>query len=135
MDKPPSRKPPGAGRGSGAQAACPGRSGEDLLRDCRVDTFRSGGPGGQHQNKVESGVRLTHLPSGIVVVSRRHRSQSRNRHDAVERLRKELEDRSRKDKPRIATSVPRAERRRRLDQKKKRSRLKVLRKNPLPRED
>jgi peptide chain release factor 2 len=50
---------------------------EDLKRD----TFRSGGPGGQHQNKTESGVRYTHLPTGIAAESRSERSQHKN--DAV----------------------------------------------------
>jgi len=50
-----------------------------LLAECRVETFRAGGPGGQHQNKTESGVRLTHLPSGISVTARDSRSQHRNR--------------------------------------------------------
>jgi peptide chain release factor 2 len=50
---------------------------EDLKRD----TFRSGGPGGQHQNKTESGVRYTHLPTGIAAESRTERSQHKN--DAV----------------------------------------------------
>ena len=43
----------------------------ELLAECRVDTFRSGGKGGQHQNVTESGVRLTHLPTGTVTASRR----------------------------------------------------------------
>jgi peptide chain release factor 1 len=46
--------------------------------DIRRDTFRSGGPGGQHQNKTESGVRLTHLPTGVVAESRSERSQHKN---------------------------------------------------------
>ena len=102
----------------------------DLLAACRVDTFRAGGPGGQHQNKVESGVRLTHLPTGIVVTSRRHRSQRRNREDALDRLEAELESRSRTRRPRIATSVPKREKRKRLEAKKRRSRLKRLRDRP-----
>lgn len=108
------------------------RSDAELLRHCRVDTFRSGGPGGQHQNKVESGVRLTHLPTGVVVVSRRHRSQNRNRQEALRRLREELERRTRVEKPRIRTPIPRAERERRLEGKKRRARVKFLRKKPDP---
>jgi peptide chain release factor 1 len=46
--------------------------------EVRRDTFRSGGPGGQHQNKTESGVRLVHLPTGVVAESRTERSQHKN---------------------------------------------------------
>jgi peptide chain release factor 2 len=51
----------------------------EVTRDeLRRDTFRSGGPGGQHQNKTESGVRWTHLPTGIAAESRSERSQHKN---------------------------------------------------------
>lgn len=46
--------------------------------DLKRDTFRSGGPGGQHQNKTESGVRYTHLPTGVAAESRSERSQHKN---------------------------------------------------------
>lgn len=111
-----------------------GLSDQDLLRECRVDTFRSGGAGGQHQNKVESGVRLTHRGTGIVVSSRRHRSQHRNREDALRKLREKLAQLDRTDPPRIPTRVPRGQRRKRLEEKRKRSRVKHLRKRP-PAED
>lgn len=104
----------------------------DLLSECRVDTFRSGGKGGQHQNKVESGVRLTHRPTGLVVISRKHRSQHRNREDALRRLRGKLEAMDRKDPPRLPTRVPEREKRRRLAAKRRRSRLKRLRDRPGP---
>ena len=52
-------------------------SDEQLLAECRVETFRAGGPGGQHQNATESGVRLVHLPSGLRAVAREERSQHR----------------------------------------------------------
>ena len=55
-------------------------------KDFRIDTFRSGGKGGQHQNKVESGVRITHKISGLVAESRDSRSQHRNRTIAFNRL-------------------------------------------------
>ena len=54
--------------------------------DVRVDTHRGSGPGGQHRNKVASAVRLTHLPTGIVVTASEDRSQHRNRAVAWERL-------------------------------------------------
>lgn len=54
--------------------------------DLRVDTFRSSGAGGQHVNKTESGVRFTHLPTGIVSESTDSRSQHKNREIALQRL-------------------------------------------------
>ena len=56
------------------------------LGDCRVDTFRSGGKGGQHQNKTESGARITHPPSGAVGESREERSQLQNKRTAFKRM-------------------------------------------------
>ena len=58
-----------------------------LLRQCKVDTYRSSGPGGQHANKVESAVRLTHGPTGLVASASDERSQHRNRAIALKRLR------------------------------------------------
>ena len=54
--------------------------------DLRVDTFRSSGAGGQHVNKTESGVRFTHMPTGIVAESTDGRSQIQNREIAIQRL-------------------------------------------------
>ncbi|MCK0208810.1 peptide chain release factor 2 [Starkeya koreensis] len=58
--------------------------------DVRVDTMRSGGAGGQHVNKTESAVRLTHIPTGIAVVSQGDRSQHKNRATAWDMLRAKL---------------------------------------------
>lgn len=62
------------------------------IRDCDLkrDVFRSGGPGGQHQNKTESGVRYTHLPTGIAAESRSERSQHKNDANAMAVLKAKL---------------------------------------------
>jgi len=113
-------------------AAMPAIPADDdaLLAQCRVETFRSGGPGGQHQNVTESGVRLVHLPTGLRVVSREERSQHRNRARALKRLREKLEARRKKAKPRVKTKVPRATKARRRDSKRKRGETKRLRRKP-----
>ncbi len=103
---------------------------EELLSQCRVETFTAGGKGGQHQNRTESGVRLTHLPTGLVVASRDERSQHRNKKIALSRLRDRLKARNRKPKRRIRTRVPGREKKRRLKNKRRRGRLKKLRGPP-----
>ena len=105
-------------------------SDDDLLAECSVETFRAGGPGGQHQNTTESAVRLTHLPTGIRATARDERSQHRNRATALARLRAKLEEHNRVATPRKRTRVPASQKRKRLAKKRKRSETKKLRKPP-----
>ena len=103
-----------------------------LLADVDVETYRASGPGGQHRNKTESAVRMTHRPSGIVRVATEHRSQLRNRLLALERIWKALEARKRKPKPRVATKPSKAARTRRLESKARDAAKKAIRRKPDP---
>lgn len=103
---------------------------EELLKQCRIDTFRSSGKGGQHANKTDSAIRLTHLQTGIVVVCQDERSQFRNKEIAVSRLRKKLQTLYKKRKKRISTRPTTASNERRMLSKKLRSEKKNLRKKP-----
>ncbi len=94
---------------------------ESLERDCDLEFFVAGGPGGQHRNKVETGVRLTHRPSGTVVTATERRSQSANRNAAFERMAEKLEKMQRPRKVRKATRPTVESKRKRLEGKRKQS--------------
>ncbi len=72
--------------------------------DVRVDTMRAGGAGGQHVNKTESAIRLTHIPTNIVVVCQNDRSQHRNRAQAWQMLRAKLYELELKKREEIAAA-------------------------------
>jgi peptide chain release factor 2 len=105
-------------------------SDEELLRECEVETFRSSGPGGQHVNKTESAVRLRHLPSGIVVTSQQERSQHRNKAICLLKLRDKVARLNYRAPKRVPTRVPRAVKKRTLEEKVRRGKIKKLRSKP-----
>ena len=93
-------------------------SDEALLLECDEQFFIASGPGGQHRNKTETGVRLTHRPSGTVVTATERRSQLQNRGVALERLRALFVKLSHVPERRIATKPSRGSKRRRLEGKR-----------------
>lgn len=102
-------------------------SDEKLLDECEVETFRSGGKGGQHVNKTDSAVRLRHLPSGIVVMCQEERSQFINKMICLEKLREKVAKMNIVPLIRKATKPPKSAKRSKkkaktLQSKKKQSR-------------
>ena len=102
-------------------------SADQIARDCEVQTFHASGPGGQGVNTADSAVRMCHVPTGIVVVSREERSQLRNRERCVEKILEVCRRRARPPRPRKKTRVSAAQKRRRLEAKRARGKVKQLR--------
>ena len=105
-------------------------SDEDLLKECNVDTFRAGGKGGQHLNKTESAVRMTHLPTGTVVSCQDERSQYQNKRKCLLQLREKLVAINYRPPKRIPTRKPRSAKEKILETKRKQSQKKQLRQKP-----
>ncbi|ODS32069.1 MAG: strong similarity to protein chain release factor 2 (RF-2) [Candidatus Scalindua rubra] len=106
----------------------------DLKKEVRIDYFKSSGPGGQHKNKTMSCVRLIHKPTGIKVNATESRSQIRNRALAFKRLQVRLMELNIEEKERIPTKKPYYVKEQILQNKKKRSQKKKLRKRILKNE-
>lgn len=101
-----------------------------LERDSDVEFLIASGPGGQHRNKAETGVRLTHRPTGIVITATERRSQYANREAAFERMAERIEQRQRVQRPRRPTRPTAASRARRLESKRRNSLTKRQRSVP-----
>ncbi len=74
-------------------------------KDLRIDTYRSSGAGGQHVNKTESAIRITHIPSGVVVACQAERSQHKNRATAMKQLKARLYELELRKKEEAADSI------------------------------
>ena len=101
-----------------------------LLAECDEEFYTAGGPGGQHRNKTESGVRLTHRATELSVSATERRSQAQNRAAARERLREGLRLLSFVPKKRRPTRPSRGAHKRRLEAKRRQGEKKSQRGRP-----
>ena len=103
---------------------------KDLLAECRVNTYRASGKGGQHINVTDSAVRLTHIPTGIVVTCQKERSQYLNKRECLAKLRAKVRKLNYTKPKRIPTRIPRSVKKKNRVKKTKESRKKRLRRSP-----
>lgn len=100
----------------------------ELLKQCIINTFRATGSGGQHVNTTDSAVRLVHIPTGIVIISQKERSQYLNKKDCLSKLRKKISQLNYRKPKRVATKVPFSVKIKNREKKVKDSKKKHLRK-------
>lgn len=103
----------------------------DLLKECRVESFKSSGAGGQHVNKTESAIRLTHVPTGIITYSQQERSQHLNKKICLDKLRKKIEILNYRKPKRIKTKMSKSVKAKNKVKKARSSEKKQLRKKPI----
>ncbi|MEX1024443.1 MAG: peptide chain release factor-like protein [Planctomycetota bacterium] len=103
---------------------------EHLESICEISFVRGSGPGGQHRNKVETGVRLVHPPSGLAIVATDDRSQTRNRENAFARLIEKLRDLNQRPVARKQKRVSKHQKKKRVTEKRRQSETKRLRRDP-----
>ncbi len=119
---PPTSSPTDSASASDSAAKPPFSTTRELLEtEVRIDVFRASGPGGQHVNKTNSAIRLTHEPSGVVVIAQDSPSQFRNKEIAFTRLIEKLKRLNHVPKKRLATKPTRASKERRIGEKKTRA--------------
>ncbi len=97
---------------------------QSMLKVCRIDYFKAGGPGGQHKNKNQTAVRLLHKPSNTIVTASSQRSQKANFEVAVAALKAKLDKLNFVPKKRIPTKTPKSIIIKRKEDKKARSKKK-----------
>jgi len=102
-----------------------------MNEDVKIDYSVSRGPGGQRRDKKKTGVRILHIPSGIVVQVDDQRLQSQNKKIAFQILAEKLRKMRQKKKKRIPTRISRGAKEKRLRVKKQRSEIKKMRKEAL----
>ncbi|MBT9554941.1 MAG: peptide chain release factor-like protein [Myxococcales bacterium] len=103
-----------------------------MVAESTVEYVRAGGPGGQHRNKRETGIRLVHAPSGLIIMATERRSRAQNESLAFERLRERLADLNYVPEARIPTRTPRRAKAARMDDKRRVGEKKRGRSRPRP---